>query len=149
MKTTIAAAAIAVLSLSPAFALEVKKSADIPAAPDVVWKTISEFCSIGQWHPALEKCDPSMDGKKNIRTLSLKGGGTIKEERTAHSDKKMSYSYKILESPLPVQDYRSTIMVANSRAPARRTPMAGTSLSSCGYGTDNMLAPPRVARRTG
>ncbi len=114
MKTTIAAAAIAVLSLSPAFALDVKKSAEIPAAPDAVWKTISEFCSIGQWHPAVEKCDPSMDGKKSVRTLSLKGGGTIKEEQTEHSDKAMSYSYTILESPLPVEDYHSTIKVAKS-----------------------------------
>ena len=110
MKTTIIAG-LAILSMTPAYALEVSKSADIAAAPDAVWKTISEFCSIGQWHPAIEKCEPSQKDGKDIRTLSLKGGGTIVEERTADSEKGMTYSYKILESPLPIEDYKSTIRV--------------------------------------
>ena len=122
MKTTIAAAAAAtLLFLSPAFALEVTKSAEIPASPETVWKTIAKFCSIGQWHPAIEKCDPStMDGK-DVRTLSLKGGGTIKEERTSVDDKDMKYSYKILESPLPVEDYHSTIKVMKSGSGSKVT----------------------------
>ena len=121
MKTIIAAAAVTLLSLSPALALEVTKSADISASPETVWKTIAEFCSIGQWHPAIAKCDPStMDGKA-IRTLSLKGGGTIKEEQTAVSDTGMMYSYKILESPLPVADYKSTIMVEKSGSGSKVT----------------------------
>ena len=114
MKTILAASAATLLSLSPALALEVSKSAEIPASPETVWKTISEFCSIGQWHPAIEKCDPSTKGGKSIRTLSLKGGGTIVEERTALNDKGMSYSYEILESPLPVAGYHSTIKVVKS-----------------------------------
>ena len=114
MKTILAASAAALMSLSPALALEVSKSAEIPASPDTVWKTISEFCSIGQWHPVVEKCDPSKKGGKDVRTLSLKGGGTIVEERTALNDKGMSYSYEILESPLPISDYHSTIKVTKS-----------------------------------
>ena len=110
MKTTIIAS-LAILSMTPAYALEVSKSADVAAAPDAVWKTISEFCSIGQWHPAIEKCEPSMKDGKDIRTLSLKGGGTIVEERTADSEKGMMYSYKMLDTPLPVEDYKSTIRV--------------------------------------
>ena len=122
MKTTLAAAAAAtILSLSPAFALEVTKSADVAASPDAVWKTIAEFCSIGQWHPAIEKCAPSMKGDKNIRTLSLKGGGTIVEEQTALKDAGMSYSYKILSSPLPVEDYTSTISVMKSGSGSKVT----------------------------
>lgn len=110
MKTTLIAAA-AILAMTPAYALEVTKSTDVAAAPETVWKTISEFCSIGQWHPAVEKCEPSTKDGKDIRTLSLKGGGTIVEERTADSDKGMMYSYKMLDTPLPVADYQSTIRV--------------------------------------
>ena len=47
-----------------------------------------------------------------VRTLSLKGGGTIKEEQVSRDDKVMSYTYTILESPLPVSDYKSTLSVA-------------------------------------
>ena len=35
---------------------------------------IGDFCGIGKWHPAIEKCVLSADGKQ--RTLSLNGGGT-------------------------------------------------------------------------
>ncbi|WP_336487960.1 SRPBCC family protein [Methylobacterium nigriterrae] len=102
------------VSLSPALALEVSKSFDVAAPPAKVWQTIGDFCGIGSWHPAIEKCEPSMKDGKPVRTLSLKGGGTIVEEQLARDDKKMDYTYTILQSPLPVSDYKSTIMVMPS-----------------------------------
>lgn len=111
-KITLAAFAVAIpLSITPALALEVEKTTDVAASPEVVWKTIGEFCGIGDWHPVVEKCALSEKGGKPVRTLSLKGGGTIVEEQLARSDKKMDYTYTILESPLPVEDYKSTITV--------------------------------------
>jgi len=97
---------------APVLALDVTKTIDVPAAPAKVWSTIGDFCGIGQWHPAIEKCVPSMDGGKPLRTLSLKGGGTIVESQTARDDAKMSYTYAIVSGPLPVSDYSSTLMVA-------------------------------------
>ncbi len=121
MHKIVLTAALATAIATPALALEVSKSADIAAPPETVWKTIAEFCSIGDWHPAIAKCDPSsMDGK-DVRTLSLKGGGTIKEEQTAFSDAGMRYSYKILESPLPVSHYRSTIKVEKNGSGSKVT----------------------------
>lgn len=96
----------------PGLAVEVKKSAEVAAPPAKVWQMIGDFCGIGTWHPAIEKCTPSAKDGKTLRTLSLKGGGTIVEEQTARDDKVMSYSYAIVESPLPVSDYSSTISVA-------------------------------------
>jgi len=92
-------------------ALEVKKSATIDAPPATLWMTIGGFCGIGDWHPVVEKCVLSESGGKPHRTLSLKGGGTLLEEQTARDDKGMSYTYAILEGPLPVADYTSTIQV--------------------------------------
>lgn len=95
----------------PSFAIDVAKSVDVAAPPAKVWATIGDFCGIGQWHPAIEKCALSMDGGKTLRTLSLKGGGTIVESLTARDDKKMDYTYAIVSGPLPVTDYSSTIAV--------------------------------------
>ncbi len=50
----------------------------------VVWSTISEFCSIKDWHPAIADCKESKEGNDTFRVLTLKdNGGTIKEKLTA------------------------------------------------------------------
>ncbi|MCJ2034025.1 SRPBCC family protein [Methylobacterium sp. J-068] len=95
----------------PGLAIDVAKSIDVAAPPAKVWSTIGDFCGIGQWHPAIEKCALSQDGGKTLRTLSLKGGGTIVESQTARDDKAMSYTYGIVSGPLPVSDYSSTLSV--------------------------------------
>lgn len=105
------AAGLFACAATPAFALDVTRSVDVAAAPAKAWEAIGHFCGIGVWHPAVAKCELGVRDAKPMRTLSLKGGGTIIEEETARSDAKLSYSYTIIESPLPVADYNSTIAV--------------------------------------
>ncbi len=111
MRLVVPAVALVTTTLTPALALEVTKSATIAAPPETVWKTIGEFCGIGQWHPAIEKCALSEKGGKAHRTLSLKGGGELLEEQQSRDDKGHSYSYTILQGPLPVENYKSKIAV--------------------------------------
>ena len=111
-KILTATLAVAALSATPALALDVTKTATVAAPPATVWKTIGTFCGIGDWHPAVEKCVLSEKGGRQVRTLSLKGGGTIVEQEVARDDKTMAYTYAILESPLPVEGYKSTLSVA-------------------------------------
>ncbi|WP_020180103.1 SRPBCC family protein [Methylopila sp. M107] len=111
--THIAAVAAALLASSTAAsAAEVTDTIEIKASPAKVWAaSADDFCGIAKFHPAIEKCALSAGGK--TRTLSLKGGGTIVENLTAHKDGS-SYSYVIVESPLPVADYKSTFSVKGS-----------------------------------
>ena len=111
-RRSIALAALAFTAAAPAHAIDLERSATIAAPPAKVWQTIGDFCGIGNWHPAVEKCTPSEQNGMKVRTLSLKGGGAIKEEQVSRDDKVMSYTYTILESPLPVSDYKSTLSVA-------------------------------------
>jgi hypothetical protein len=111
LKIAVPAMALVAVVATPAFALEVTKTATVATSPDKVWKTIGGFCGIGDWHPVVEKCVLSKKGGKEERTLSLKGGGTIVEQEQSRDDKKMDYTYTILSGPLPVEDYKSTIMV--------------------------------------
>jgi uncharacterized protein YndB with AHSA1/START domain len=106
------ASLLLVASVAPGLAAEVTKTANFDAPPAKVWATIGDFCGIGNWHPAVEKCTLDSSSSKPQRTLALKGGGTIVEEQQARDDSGMSYTYTILQSPLPVADYRSTISVA-------------------------------------
>jgi hypothetical protein len=70
---------------------------------------VGDFCGIASWHPAIEKCTLSADGKQ--RTLSLKGGGTVVEALENWDNANHSYTYTILSGPLPVTNYHSTITV--------------------------------------
>jgi hypothetical protein len=99
-----------VVAVVPASAIESTIKGTSAASADAVWAKVGDFCGISHWHPAIEKCALSADGK--MRTLSLKGGGTVVEKLENRDDAMHSYSYSIIEGPLPVANYMSTISVA-------------------------------------
>ncbi|GJE27777.1 SRPBCC family protein [Methylobacterium organophilum] len=121
IKHVLWAATLVAAPFASAQALEVTKTAEVAAPPAKVWKTIGTFCGIGDWHPAVEKCTLAEKGGKTVRTLSLKGGGEIVEEQVSRDEKKMDYTYTILQSPLPVSDYKSTLSVAPNGAGSKLT----------------------------
>ena len=104
------------LTATAAQAVESKASKTTSESVDAVWRKIGDFCGIANWHPAVAKCELSADKKE--RTLTLKGGGTIVEDLVSWSDKTHSYTYKIVSSPLPVDNYVSTIHVAAAKSGA-------------------------------
>ncbi len=118
-------AAVAALSLTAASAfaaapeLHLTKSITIDAPAAKVWSTIKDFNGWTAWHPALAS-DEIVEGTNNkvgaVRLLTLKGGGTIKEKLLAQSDASHSVRYTILESVLPVSDYKSHLAVKSSGA---------------------------------
>jgi hypothetical protein len=111
MRSKLPLAAIAAIFVSTGSALAVDSTLITTSSlsPDALWKKVGEFCGIGSWHPAIEKCVLSEDGKQ--RTLSLRGGGTIVEALEIWDNANHTYGYKILSSPLPVTNYHSTISV--------------------------------------
>lgn len=125
IRTLALPALLLVAGTVPGHAIDVQKSVDVAAPPAKVWQTIGDFCGIGTWHPAIETCAPSEKDGMKVRTLSLKGGGTIVEEQLSRDDKVMSYTYTILQGPLPVADYRSTLSVAPEGA-GSKVSWAGT-----------------------
>ena len=102
----------------PPRTLHVTQTIVIQAPVDTVWAAAKDFDGLAKWHPALEK-DEIIKGTNNapgaVRQLSLKGGGTIKEQLLAFSDPTHSFKYKILESPLPVAGYVSTLTVKSGK----------------------------------
>ena len=111
MSRILPAAAFLTLLATPALAVEVDRTVNIDAPADEVWSTVGPWCAIADWHPVVAKCTPSEEGGKTHRLLALEGGGEILEEQTSRDDAARQYGYTILESPLPVQDYKSTITV--------------------------------------
>ena len=94
---------------SAAMAAEVKQDIEVKAAPAAVWKKIGAFCSIKSWHPAIANCEQSKVNGDTFRLLTLKDGGKIKEKFINSGN--YSYTYSIVESPLPVSNYKATLSV--------------------------------------
>jgi Polyketide cyclase / dehydrase and lipid transport len=104
------------LAVIPAWALEVTRSVEVAAPPDEVWQTIRGFCTIAEWHPMIAECVDSEQNGVAMRTLTTTDGAVLVERRVQYSDEGMSYSYEIVESPLPVADYESTLAVMDGPA---------------------------------
>jgi hypothetical protein len=116
-KLALIALAALLLGSASAFAITVKKRTEAPGLPPEIWAIVGDFCAIKTWHPVVEDCVETKEGDVIFRTLSLKGGGTIKEKLTGKDD--LSYSYEIVESPLPVKNYKSKLWLEVDDEPDR------------------------------
>lgn len=94
----------------------VERSVELAAAPDAVWERIGRFGDMS-WHPAIfatENPGGNAVGAVRVLTLGERGGPTVTEELTAHSDDDRRYGYRIVAvdtAVLPVTNYASEIVV--------------------------------------
>lgn len=79
----------------------------IDASPEEVWRVAGDPATIGKWVPAL--AGSTLTGAE--RHCTTGDGATISERILAHSDADRSYAYTIVDSPLPLRWYRSTLAV--------------------------------------
>jgi carbon monoxide dehydrogenase subunit G len=94
--------------------LSVKEKVELSVPPDKAWEVIKDFDGWQNWHPAVASTEIT-SGKGNtrgtVRVLTLKDGGKITERLERYQPKAFAYTYRIIDSPLPVTDYVSTIQV--------------------------------------
>jgi uncharacterized protein YndB with AHSA1/START domain len=88
-------------------------SSVIDAPIEQVWSRIRDFDGLPNWHPGIAKSNVE-GGKPSdqvgcVRVLTLQNGAVIREQLLEMSDLGHHYSYSILESPLPVANYRGTL----------------------------------------
>ena len=93
--------------------IRVYTSSVIDASADTVWSRIRDFNGMPQWHPGIadsriENGDAS-DRVGCIRHFHTRDGGMIRERLLALSDYDYACTYSILESPMGVDNYISTL----------------------------------------
>ena len=93
---------------------QVSMSQKLEASAEKVWELIGGFNSLPTWHPAIEKSRTEGEGGGQVRTLELTGGATIRERLDRADEDAMSYTYSILEGPLPVAGYVATLCVRDA-----------------------------------
>lgn len=98
--------------------LSVTEKVELKAPPASVWNTIKDFNGWQTWHPAIANSEIAK-GKNNtkgaVRILTTKDGARITEELVSYSASGRTYAYRIIDSPLPVTDYVSTLKVSQSK----------------------------------
>jgi len=117
MKLALATGLALVIGSASAYAITVKKRTEAPGLPPEIWEVVGGFCAIKSWHPAVAECEETKEGDVTFRTLTLKDGGKIKEKLTGTED--LAYSYEIVESPLPVKNYKSKLWLEVDDEPDR------------------------------
>jgi hypothetical protein len=99
--------------------LSVTEKVDLAAAPSKTWDTIKDFNGWQTWHPAFASTAITK-GEGNtmgtVRVLTTKDGAKFTEELVSHSAASRTYQYRIIESPLPITDYVSTLEITQSKA---------------------------------
>ncbi len=92
----------------------VAASIDINAKPADVWRMVKKFDGLQAWHPGFPS-SPLVKGKDGqigaVRAVTVKDGPTFTEELLALNEPEMVFTYGIVESPLPIDHYQSTMTV--------------------------------------
>jgi hypothetical protein len=118
MKLALVTLGALLLGSAAAAAITVKKRIEAPGLPPAVWGLAGGFCSIKDWYAdVVTDCVEEKSRDADIRTLTLKDGSKIKEKLTGKDD--LSYSYEIVESPLPVKNYKAKLWVEADDEPNR------------------------------
>jgi hypothetical protein len=85
------------------------------SSADELWSVIRRFDALPDWHPDIasskitDGANPSAPGA--IRVLTGTDGGTYTERLVALDDARRALTYEIVDAPLPVRGYRSTVQV--------------------------------------
>lgn len=111
----LAALVLATGYAAPPKTLHVVETVEIKAPPDKVWATVKNFDGLNKWHPGFSD-DKLVSGSNNtpgaVRKLTIKDGPVITEKLLAFDDAGRSFRYMIVDSPLPITHYVSTVSVS-------------------------------------
>ena len=83
----------------------VTEKVDLAAAPSKTWDTIKDFSGWQGWHPAFASTAITK-GEGNT-----KGTAKFTEELVSYNAASRTYQYRIIDSPLPITDYVSTLEI--------------------------------------
>lgn len=117
--------ALAALTLASSVALahgptrqKVVEKITIDAPADAVWAQIKDFDALAKWHPAVAE-SPADKGNTegSVRTVKIKGGGSLVESLERYNAEGKSYTYRAKDGgALPVTNYTSTLSVSGDGA---------------------------------
>lgn len=93
--------------------MRVLRSTVLEAPIDTVWEVLRDFNGHDRWHPAIASSqierEEASDRIGCVRRFRLQGGEELRERLLTLSDLEQSYSYCLLETPVPLFNYVSHV----------------------------------------
>lgn len=93
-------------------------SAEVPAPIESVWEYVRDFNSLPKWFPGVIDSHIEAGTPANqagcVRNFGLEGGARIREQLIELSDSKHLCHYKMIECPLPIQNYVATVRLSSN-----------------------------------
>jgi carbon monoxide dehydrogenase subunit G len=90
---------------------EIDLAEEIPASADKVWDLLSDFGGLDRWMPGAGDIDVEGEGVGAVRTIPM-GGASVKERLESLDREARRFSYSILEAPMPVKNYLTSVTVS-------------------------------------
>ena len=95
--------------------VRVMRSGVIDAPAAAVWHLLRDFNGHGGWHPAIaasqiEAGEPG-DLVGAVRAFTLQDGSFLREQLIALSDREMSLTYCLLDTPIPLKGYVARLLL--------------------------------------
>lgn len=91
----------------------VRKSTIIDAPVEAVWRFLRDFNAHHAWHPAVaaSRIEDARDADEIacVRDFRLQDGAGLREQLLSLSDRERSFTYCILETPIPLIGYVATV----------------------------------------
>lgn len=95
--------------------VKISRSTVIDAPIANVWKILRDFNSHQEWHPAVVQSQIEAGKRADqigaIRSFTLTSGESVREQLLSLSDTDFSFSYAILDSGLPLSNYRADVIL--------------------------------------
>jgi hypothetical protein len=96
--------------------IRVVRSTIIDAPTDRVWAVLRDFNGFDRWHPAVGRSaierGQGADRLGCVRRLLLRDGSEVRERLLTLSDLEQSFSYCLLETPIPLFNYVAHVRLA-------------------------------------
>ena len=87
---------------------------DVNASPDLLWQTIKGFSSVAAWNSLVRVVKAEGDAVGCTREVDVEGTGRFIERLQELNDGDRSFSYSIVDSPLPVKNCTVEIRVSDN-----------------------------------
>ncbi len=96
--------------------VKVVRSTVLPAPVDSVWDVLRDFNGHDRWHPAVSESHVERrrgaDEVGCIRNFRLEDGSELREQLLTLSDLEQSFSYCLLDTPVPLFNYVAHVRLA-------------------------------------